>query len=182
MAARPDTTHRIDRRGTIVEVNAAWLEFARANRYPGDPGTAVGQSLWDHISDIETRHLYKELVARAGAIGPLRVAYRCDAPDLRRFMEMTIAFDAASDSTTFTSRILHTEERPRLPLLDPATEPAEGTLLRLCSWCKRGEYREEWIEIEQLVNRLRLFERDRLPRITHGICPECRDRVRRTGL
>lgn len=182
MADSTVTVHRIDRRGTIVQVNAAWLAFAKANRYPGDPASVIGHSLWSYISDLETRHIYKELVERARTSGSLRVPYRCDAPNLRRFLEMTIAFDATTDTISFTSRMLRTEARPRQPLLDPETVRLEEQFLRLCSWCKRGEYgAQEWIEIEQMVDRLGLFEQERMPRITHVICPACWERVRTVG-
>ncbi|WP_158305497.1 hypothetical protein [Opitutus terrae] len=35
-----------------------------------------------------------------------------------------------------------------------------------------------WAEIEEGVREMRLLERERLPRITHGICHECADELR----
>lgn len=36
-----------------------------------------------------------------------------------------------------------------------------------------------WLELEDAARELGLFERDRLPRATHGICEPCEDRVSR---
>ena len=32
-----------------------------------------------------------------------------------------------------------------------------------------------WVEVEEAVNVLRLFDKPRLPRISHGICAPCSD-------
>ncbi len=32
---------------------------------------------------------------------------------------------------------------------------------------------DRWVEVEELASVLRLFERDVLPGITHGMCPDC---------
>jgi hypothetical protein len=82
MSGPPVTVHTIDPAGTIVQINPAWIAFARDNGFPGDPESVVGRSLWGQISDVGTRHIYRELVQRAcGDAGPLRLEYRCDSPD-----------------------------------------------------------------------------------------------------
>jgi hypothetical protein len=36
-----------------------------------------------------------------------------------------------------------------------------------------------WCEVEDAIAEMRLFERDRPPHVTHGICPRCNERVLR---
>jgi hypothetical protein len=35
----------------------------------------------------------------------------------------------------------------------------------------------EWLEVEEAIPRLQLFEQDHMPQITHGICGECERQV-----
>jgi hypothetical protein len=49
----------------------------------------------------------------------------------------------------------------------------------VCGWCKRVDVSGDWLEVELAVTRLGLFNLTRLPQITHGICVDCRKRVRR---
>jgi hypothetical protein len=43
----------------------------------------------------------------------------------------------------------------------------------MCGWCKRVAIGDAWMEVEDAVSELRLFERKVLPDISHGICPDC---------
>jgi hypothetical protein len=43
----------------------------------------------------------------------------------------------------------------------------------MCGWCKRVDVSARWLEVEAAVEALRLFDEETLPRISHGICPEC---------
>lgn len=179
MSDLPVTIHAIDRGGTIVQVNPAWLAFARDNGYPGDPRAVVGASLWERIGDPGVAHIYRELVQRAcGDAGPVRLEYRCDSPDQRRFMEMIIQCEPGSGLISFVNRALRIEARPPQWILDPSRPRSQERFLRLCGWCKRAELAGDWVEIEQAVARLRLFDEIESPRLTHGICPGCIERVR----
>ncbi|MGQ9666509.1 MAG: PAS domain S-box protein [Anaerolineae bacterium] len=50
----------------------------------------------------------------------------------------------------------------------------------MCSWCKRIQLSEgRWAEVEEAIRDLHLFDKYPVPQISHGICPECRDRAMR---
>lgn len=51
-------------------------------------------------------------------------------------------------------------------------ESYSNELLQMCSWCKRVAL-PDWVEAEEAVSRLKVFETELLPRITHAICPAC---------
>jgi hypothetical protein len=75
----------------------------------------------------------------------------------------------------FSARLRSEEERDASqPLLDPDAPRGGGTLL-MCGWCDRFEVDGEWVEVEEAARRLGLFERSEMPRLSHGICPECSD-------
>lgn len=97
--------------------------------------------------------------------------FRYDGPVCRRFMKMFVeSLDAGA--LEFRSVLLREDERPRMDLLDPAF-PRTEELLTVCAWCKKVNV-AGWVEVEDAVRHLRLFERARLPRVTHGVCAACK--------
>ena len=47
----------------------------------------------------------------------------------------------------------------------------------MCSWCRRVNLGSEGVEVEEAVERLRLFELESLPQISHGCCEPCSQRI-----
>ena len=133
------------------------------------------------IADEETQHVYKLLIERVRlSRETLQFGYRCDSPNLRRLMQMQMRYLAGSDEIEFESRLLHTEPRPYMPLVAQnrrVTQQASQRVLSMCSWCKAVLAGRSWVEVEEAVMRLRLFATDTMPRITHGICPDCSKRL-----
>jgi hypothetical protein len=168
-------TYRIDRLHTIVGVDEAWSRFARQNG-AGESCAAeavVGRSLWTFISGQDAQELYRLLLLRVAASGKAVVLpFRCDAPELRRFLELRIE-PLADGGAQFRSKLLRTEARQRVALLDMDVPRADG-MLRVCSTCKRVAVSETvWEEVEDAVLSLQLFNEDTLPALTHVLCPDC---------
>lgn len=174
-----ETTHlsyRINDRDEIVFVDEAWDRFARANG--GEHLTAdhvLKRRLWDFVSDAPTQQLYGAVFSRVRAGRAVRFEFRCDAPDRRRLLEMRVS-PAPDGTVELRTRSLSEEARPAQILLDPLGERSDA-MLRSCGWCKRIDAGGSWVEVEEAVARLRLFERPVLPQVTHGICDECLARV-----
>lgn len=169
----PDAVlYRIDDRDLLVEVGLHWDDFARDNGAPELVEGALGTSLWDHMADVTTRQLYRRIVERARAGTVVIVPFRCDAPDRTRHMELRIA-GLGPERVEFRSRLLRQKERPAQRLLAPRFTATTAEPLRICGWCKRVPVDDEWLEVEEAVERLRLFETEGLPPLSHGICPIC---------
>lgn len=99
--------------------------------------------------------------------------FRCDSPELRREMDLQIGARAAGRFVVFSARLRAEERRPEpQPLLSAEAERGAGTLT-MCGWCDRFLVAGEWVEVDEAASRLSLFGRDRLPEISHGVCPEC---------
>ena len=64
-----------------------------------------------------------------------------------------------------------------MSLLDPSVR-RNTEFVVVCSWCKRVKTSGEWLEVEEAVRQLSLFYADDLPRISHGTCVDCLERVR----
>src|SRR3569623_894919 len=149
----------IARRDHITAVNDAWRDFAielGAAELAYD--TVVGRSLWSYVTDTETLHLYQQMLRRLRTIRQsIRVPFRCDAPALRRYMEldMTVADDFC---VCFMAESVRREPRAPVALLDDSHTRRDG-LLRMCSWCKKVELDDKtWADVEEAVKRLRIFD------------------------
>ncbi len=167
---------KIDCLDKIIWVNDHWLDFARENGAPKlAESSLIGQSLWKHISDISTTHLYQTLVTKSRQeLLFFTIPYRCDAPDLRRFMEMDIVPDV-DGNISFESVVLKLEPRAPVRLLDPTIERSES-FLYMCSYCKKLQVdKAHWSDVEEAIVKLNIFSDPRPPQISHTICPVCYD-------
>ncbi len=171
--------YKLNARDEISSVNEEWLSFARANGgEPVLPPVILGRSIWDFIADLETRHIYRILHRRVRAHGvPIGLSLRCDAPERRRLLELTIS---AGEHETLCYRVqtVKEEDRDVVPLLSPHV-PRSELFVTMCGWCKRVSVPPNgWLEVEDAVVALSLFNEPYPPQLTHGICEECQDSLR----
>lgn len=174
MPASNDVIYTLDASDAIVEVNEAWISFASENSGTHLlPPPILGRNLWDFISDRTTKQVYVQLFerVRAGAT-EVRFSFRCDAPEYRRLLEMKImAQPAGVLSLVVQPQVV--ERREPVLLLDAEVRRG-ANLLRMCAWCKRiPDANGNWLEIEEALPQLGLFEQNILPTITHGVCEDC---------
>lgn len=173
--------HRIDADDRICFVNEAWLAFAGENGWCVSADAVLGSRIMSHIEDAETRHVYTLLVDRVREAGrPVQFHYRCDSPGMRRFMEMRMVRPQPGQ-IEFRSRVLRLERRKPIRILDAALPRSQDRCLLLCSWCKAVHVQTAWLALEEAVQRLDLLADAALPRLSHGICPACSDRMTHLG-
>ena len=112
----------IDADDVVFWSGAGWVGLPRDNDAPELVDLAPGRTLWSHFDGDEVCDLWRALVSRvrsqrAAATVPLR----CDAPEVRRWFEMTIT--PGDDGTVrFRSVLVFDEPRPTVPFLDLKTE------------------------------------------------------------
>jgi len=171
----PETvTYVIDGNGFIISTGEGWDRFASANDAPElTLGAVLGHPLLDFISDLETRYFYKVIIGKVRSMDKsVTLPFRCDSPELRRYMEMDIA-PAGGGEVRFACRLLRKVEREPLELIRAADRHSEE-FLHMCSWFKKVMISEgEWTEPEDAITRMALFQAALLPRITHITCPDC---------
>jgi hypothetical protein len=172
--------YELDADFRISWVDAGWSEFAIANNAPElvpSPGP-LAQSALSCVADSTSALLYERLFHRVLETRmTIALPFRCDAPARRRYLNMIIEPRTPSGLRIETT-LTRIEERPAITLLDRET-PRGNELLRMCGWCKSVDVSGRWCEVEDAIAELRLFERDFLPRVTHGICLRCNERVLR---
>lgn len=173
-------SYSVDRNDRITDVSQDWECFARDNQGSGLAAPLViGKSLFKFISNPDTQEVYRMLMIRVRtSCQPLSFPYRCDAPDRRRFLQMDIS-PLRDNGLRFDSCIVREETREPVALLDVNT-PRSSKILIVCSWCKKVRLPEGygWVEVEDAVDRLGLFDAARLPMLSHAICPHCRNVAR----
>jgi hypothetical protein len=169
--------YQVDAENRLQSVSPDWVAFAQQNQSLQLKADAVlGQPLFGYIAGQATEHLYRLLfdhVRRTGV--PAVVPFRCDGPKVRRFMELSIQ-PGPSGALSLEGRLLRVEERDAMELLDPSAKRSDERVT-LCSWCKRVDAAGEWVEVELAVSRLGLFDSPLMPKLSHGMCPECAARV-----
>lgn len=166
--------YQINDRDEIVYVNDAWDDFARANGAAEmSSQNIIGKSLWSFIADAATVQLYREIVKRVRAGKIIDFQFRCDAPEICRFLKMII-MPAEANGVIFETQNLREWKRQFQPLLQTDIRRTEK-MLRICGWCKKIDIGEDfWEETEKAVMTLGLFEEsNHLPKLTHGICGDC---------
>lgn len=160
-----DVTYEIDAEDTIVAVGGAWE----------GPADVVGDSLWDHVDGEDVRAIWELLLRRARAgRAPLLVPCRCDAPGVRRLMQMELA-PRADGGVAFRSRQVYASGARTL--VGRWGRAGDAAALTVCGWCGRV-HAEEWISPEAALDRIGIDWDARAPRLSHGICPCCAGELR----
>lgn len=157
-----ECVYKIDQKDIIISTNEDWSEFAHENDYEQN---VVGKCLWDFISDDTLVVLWKDLLKHVRKTKrSVILEYRCDASNRKRHMTISII---PGDVIEFRSKLIKEELQEELGI--DLTK-----LIKSCSWCKRLHYKSEWVDIDMYLKVARMFEETKvLPKITHGICPDC---------
>lgn len=166
--------YHIDGQDRLIYVDDTWREFANNNAAPElVSDTILFKPLWNFIADRKVHHLYQMLLEKVRQSGkPVQIFYRCDAPHMRRFMEMRMTLDEES-GVQFRNWLVREEPCEPVELLDTTAKRSQELLI-ICSWCKRVKVETQtWVQVEEAVQQLALFEAAELPQLSHGICPEC---------
>jgi hypothetical protein len=169
--------YHVDGQNRITQVSPNWDAFALANDAPEVcAGKILNRHLMDYLDGFETKHLYDIMLGKVRkSQHPITVPFRCDAPALRRFMELTMR-PWKGEGVEFQTLVLREEARTPTILLDRASRRGGGAV-SMCAWCKRVNVGSEWLEVEDAVAKLQLFQEPVVPELTHGICNSCRAQV-----
>jgi hypothetical protein len=166
-------SYAIDENDHLIRVDEGYYRFAEENGWR-EAGGSLGRSLWDYVSGDEMRKLQRLLLRRIrDEVRDVELPFRCDGPGVRREMGIRIVARPGGRVVLFSARLRSQLLRELAqPLLDPEAPRAEETI-EMCGWCDRFDVDGEWVEVEEAARRLGLFERSELPRLSHGICPDC---------
>ncbi|MEQ8329208.1 MAG: hypothetical protein RH859_01970 [Longimicrobiales bacterium] len=166
-------SYRVDAEGVLVATGGDWTAFAEEAGAPElRSDLVVGRPLDDFVSGRKTRAVYRALRERITDTGrPVTFPYRCDAPELRRWMTMEMR-PLPGGQTLFRTWPTAVESRPAAPV--GHRKGSKGRRLLMCGWCKRVVLGSAWYEIEDALARSPLHDGATSLRVNHGICARCR--------
>ena len=171
-----DCYYELDPHLTIVTVGGAWDQFALENGTPELLAPApIGRPLMLFVTDATTVQLYEQIFQRVARIKrPVTFPIRCDSPEFRRHLDLTIA-TTPSGCFSVSTTLVRFESRRRVDWSRGGTRH-KGSIV-MCGWCKRVGVEGKWVEVEDAMLTLRLFERPVQPLLQHGICRDCHRRM-----
>lgn len=173
-AGFPTCCYRVDADDVLIWTDNSWSWFARNNGATELAQSSVqGRCLWDFIADESTRRLYAQVHRRVRTTGkPLVLPVRCDSPNLKREIQMTISKEE-SGVLHYRCVQLRVEVQTFLAMLEP-TIPRSSERLKMCSCCKKLCVEPEgWVDIEKVAAVLHLFAREVAPQLDYSVCPDC---------
>ena len=166
---------RLDKADVIRETNACWDHFADQNNGIEFSGNKVsGKSIWRYIAGDTTKMWLSTLFSYARfRREPVIRAYRCDSPEIKRFMEMQI-LPEKDRHLCLKHQIIRTEA------IDPAVyyQPAvTGKAMYFrCSICNKVQVQGQWYEGSEAAQKGLLPDSLSL-RVAYRVCRPCRHQV-----
>lgn len=162
----------LDERDQIISTGGDWNDFATQNDASElSDEKLMGRPLLDFVSGKVTRSYIQVLIEQVRKSGQsIALDYRCDSPDVRRFMQMKVS-PSLNNGIRFQNRVLRIEPRETPVTFYRPAERIRGCYNR-CSMCNRIKVAEVWGEAESLLPRR---EYQKGVAVIYGICPGCND-------
>ncbi len=165
------SSYWLDADDAIVRVSGDWDRFARENDGSGLYSADIrGKSIWSFISGDSSRMWLEALLQLTRLTGkPISRPYRCDSPDLKRFMTMTI-IPEGSGRLRIEHTIISTVPRQAPIYFHYAPKAAPSRFYQRCSVCGRvrRSQAEPWLEADELC------EQDKAElSVIYSVCGDC---------
>ena len=168
-------SYTLDASNAIIAVSGDWDRVALDNGGEQIISRRIfGRRLDDFITGDVTLMFVRTMLMSARTLKyVIRRPYRCDSPQFKRSMEMTIV-PRAQGVLEVCHRQLGSEPY-RYPLAFKGTASgAAANFIKRCSICNRVRVGQTWSEVDDAVRA------GRLPRdagatlmVVYGVCPEC---------
>jgi len=128
--------------------------------------------VFKHFGDAETRMIYAKIFERVRASGQtVRFQIHCDALQVIRILEARIV-PLANAHLEVGFRVLKEQARDPSVILEVCG--ADQPFITMCSYCGDLKDREgKWQALEREITSTDLFSVQSLPKISHGMCPDC---------
>ena len=173
----PPVIYKVDADDRLCDINPTFLDFAHDNEMRMDQSHLLGMSLWSFIADPQTVALYRSLLSQVRDENRrVHFAYRCDSPDLKRFMHMVVT-PFEDGAVSFENRIQRVE--PQNPkLVFDARRIGRHKPLRVCSICRSVERSDgDWISVSDAFAKGMITENEHRVAVIYKVCPACERRV-----
>ncbi len=166
--------YHVDVYDNLVSAEGLWDKFAIDNGADELTFNKIrGRNLWGFISGDAIKHVYSQILKRVRSGKTLEFEFRCDSPHLRRFMTMVIA-PAEEGVVRFETLAVRTEERLNNCCFPIPGGSEDDRLVISCSWCNKFRIGDgRWLEAENVVDILNIFDGPPYLSLSHGMCDAC---------
>ena len=141
------TTYWLDGKDCIISVSGPWDEFAQENEGIHLSADEIqGRPIWDYVTgDVTRMWLHTLLKLSIVSKKALERPYRCDSPELKRYMRMKITVE--KDGLLKIDHILQSVEKRLIPLRSVHTSKSPSKMIKMkCSICGRIDDGVSWEE------------------------------------
>lgn len=166
-------SYTLDRNNRIVDIGGEWDHFAVENdaRNLVTPNV-LGRSINEFIIGDATRmFLFTMLDCSRLLAKPLTRAYRCDSPQWRRFMEMTLE-PTPHGVVELRHQLLRVEPTNHSITFTVAPTGSRHEFVNRCSICNRLRLQNRWLEADEAAHWGLLAKTGECP-VIYGVCETC---------
>lgn len=166
------TKYWLDFKDRIIRTNLIWDNFAEDNE-GGDRSFSdeiIGKSLFSFISGDATKMYISTMIQRVRLTNKmLDIDYRCDSPEMKRFMRMKIVPEG--EGVIRVENLMEKEEPQKKPVR--FTDSNRKTIIKKCSMCQKVNSNNEWLEADEIEN-IELFAEggEEVP-VIYTVCNSC---------
>ena len=116
---------------------------------------------------------YERVIHRVRSGRFLTFTFRCDAPALRRLLEMKVE-PLGTGRVAFQTRTISVIDRPPVVLLQSSVNGHQSSeTVQMCAWCQRVRM-THWTELEDV----QISSTMPVPRVEYGMCEDDEHRFR----
>ncbi|MEL7002320.1 MAG: hypothetical protein AAFN93_06245 [Bacteroidota bacterium] len=161
-------TYWVDEKNIIVRTSHLWDSFAEDNEGGARSFSEdiLGKNLFSFISGDTTKMFIETIIVRSRQLqSPLNIDYRCDSPDMKRYMTMKLTLE--DDETLRIDNILQREESMSGSVHFSADD-CNSQIIR-CSLCQKVLTENDWIEPELLIRE----NTAKTVLVNYSVCEDC---------
>ncbi|MCM8613702.1 hypothetical protein [Accumulibacter sp.] len=169
----PALSYTLDADDAIVAVAGDWDRLALANGCQSLlAARIIGRRLDDFITGDVTRMFVRTMLMSARTLQrAVCRPYRCDSPQVRRLLQMSIV-PQADDRLDVRHWQLRQEPVPQPVSVVAAASGSTAGFIKRCSMCNRIRLRQDWVEVGDARNDPSLAGASSLM-VVYGVCPDC---------
>ena len=162
----------LDGNDKIVSVNHSWDQFALDNDGAHLISLDIlGKSIWEFVCGDVTRMWLETLFTLARLRGtPVMRPYRCDSPNIRRYMSLNIVLE--SSSVLRVEHLILSTELREIPVYMQAAKRFSVNVSLRCSICGRMEFDNSWVEPENYPESENK-DRSGYVQVIYTVCKDC---------
>lgn len=130
----------------------------------------IGSNYFDFSYDEILINILKDIFEKVRTKQKIfSTSYRCDNDNYVRYFDLNII--PLKGNQIKLEHIL-TKQIKRKTNLKNFKQSSKT--YKMCAWCNKILYKNNYIEMEDAINEIKIFNDEGIPNFTHGICDSCK--------